>query len=358
MALITLSSALIILYFFAKTRNLGILSLVPVPVMLIGWFYGMKPAVTVALFFALFTVFSSTAIIHGETKQYLYIGSVMSGASFVLIGFIVGKLKDLTEQKKAAVTRIRSLANDLKRSNLELEQFAYIASHDLLEPLRMVSNYVQLLEKRNKDKLDSDSKEFIGFAVDGAKRMKRLIDDLLTHSRVSTKGRPFEPVECEKVFEAAIKNLEFAIQDKKANVTHDPLPRVTADEGQLVQLFQNLIGNAIKFCKERAPEVHVSAVRQKRSSMDRQGGMIAEIRTRNDEFDWLFSVRDNGIGIAPMYFERIFKIFQRLHAREEYDGTGIGLAVCMKIVERHGGRIWVESKEGEGAVFLFTIPEK
>lgn len=230
---------------------------------------------------------------------------------------------------------------ELKRSNTELEQFAYIASHDLQEPLRMVSSYLQLLEKRNKGKLDSDSREFIGFAVDGAKRMKRLIEDLLTYSRVSTKGKPFMPVECEKAFESAVKNLEITIQEKNAKIIHDPLPDVMADEGQLVQVFQNLLGNAMKFCKDKKPEIHVSAK-----------------KVANNQQEWLFSVQDNGIGIAPEYFKKIFQIFQRLHTREEYEGTGIGLAVCQKTIERHGGRIWVESEIEKGTTFLFTIPEK
>ncbi|HXG31270.1 MAG TPA: ATP-binding protein, partial [Thermodesulfobacteriota bacterium] len=204
------------------------------------------------------------------------------------------------------------------------------------EPLRMVASYMQLLERRYKDKLDNDAKEFISYAVDGSKRMQRLINDLLMYSRVGTRGKPFEQTDCNTVLDKALNNLKIAIEERKALVTHDPLPTVMGDPTQLIQLFQNLIGNAIKFCNGRRPEVHIG--------VESKSG------------DWLFSVRDNGIGIAPEYFERIFVIFQRLHNKEEYSGTGIGLAVCKKIVERHGGRIWVESELGKGTTFCFTIP--
>jgi light-regulated signal transduction histidine kinase (bacteriophytochrome) len=225
---------------------------------------------------------------------------------------------------------------ELAYTNRELEQFAYVASHDLQEPLRMVTSYVQLLERRYKDKLDKDANEFIEFAVDGAMRMHRLINDLLTYSRVGTRGRALAPTDSEAVFEQSLSNLQVAIKEKGAQVTHEPLPKVMADDVQLGQLFQNLVGNAIKFQGEKQPRVHVSA---------HQG---------NGE--WVFSVRDNGIGIDPEFKERIFVIFQRLHGKDKYPGTGIGLAVCKKIVERHGGKIWVESELGKGATFNFTLP--
>jgi len=248
----------------------------------------------------------------------------------------VGFFTDITERKKDR-KKMTILLEELKRSNTELEQFAYVASHDLQEPLRMVSSYLQLLEKRYMQKLDSDAHEFIGFAVDGAKRMKGLIDDLLAYSRVSTKSTSFVPVECNSIYEKAVKNLKITIEEHNARITHDELPRVMADEGQLVQLFQNLIGNAIKFCKNRIPEVHISA--------------------KQEEDKWLLGIQDNGIGIAPEHCERIFQIFQRLHSREEYEGTGIGLAVCNKIVVRHGGKIWVESEKSKGTTFWFTMPK-
>ena len=246
-------------------------------------------------------------------------------------------LRDITGQKQAEAKLKQALA-ELTRSNTELELFAYVASHDLQEPLRMVASYTQLLARRYRDKLDGDADEFMGYIVDGAMRMQRLINDLLDFSRVGTRGKPFEQTDCEAVLNQAIANLQAAIEDNKAVVTHDPMPNVMADGSQLVQLFQNLIGNAIKFHSDKRPGVHVGA------------------ECKGPE--WVFSVRDNGIGIDPKYHERIFVIFQRLHGRTEYPGTGIGLAICKKIVERHKGHIWVESQAGMGSTFYFTIPAK
>ena len=247
----------------------------------------------------------------------------------------IESLRDITERKRSD-EKLKQTMADLKRSNTDLEQFAYVVSHDLQEPLRMVTSYVQLLSKRYKDKLDSDADDFIGFAVDGASSMHTLIQDLLTYSRVGTRGNPLTPAACEDALDQALANLKLTIEDSGAVVTHDPLPTVAADSSQLVQLFQNLIGNAIKFHDDEPLRVHVAVER------------------KDDE--WKFSVVDNGIGIDPEFFERIFVIFQRLHGREEYSGTGIGLAVCKKIVDRHGGRMWVESEPGRGATFYFTIP--
>lgn len=240
--------------------------------------------------------------------------------------------------RKRAEEALAQKAQELSRSNADLEYFAYIASHDLQEPLRMVSSYLQLLERRYKDQLDADAREFIAYAVGGASRMQALINALLSYSRVGTRGKPFEPTDCSMVLERALTNLKVAIEENDAVVTHDPLPTVMADEVQLAQVFQNLIGNAIKFRGERPPQVHIGAQRGKG--------------------EWVFSVRDNGIGIDPQHFERIFMIFQRLHSQDEYPGTGIGLAICKRIVERHGGRIWVESQPGQGSTFYFTIPDK
>ena len=236
---------------------------------------------------------------------------------------------------QASEERLKNMVSELERSNAELQRFAYVASHDLQEPLRMVSSYTQLLEKRYKDKLDANAHDFINFAVDGAKRMQNLIDDLLAFSRVGTHGKPFALTNMEDVWQAAVDNLQVAIKKARAKVTHDPLPTLMADEGQLVQLLQNLIGNAIKFHGKELPAVHVSAV------------------LKNNE--WIFSVGDNGIGIESQYFERIFLVFQRLY-REEYPGTGAGLAIAKRIVERHNGRIWLESQPGKGSTFYFSIP--
>jgi PAS domain S-box-containing protein len=246
-------------------------------------------------------------------------------------------IQDITERKRAE-DKLKQREEDLARSNKELEQFAYAASHDLQEPLRMVKSYVQLLARRYKGKLTSEADEFIEFALDGATRMQRLINDLLTYSRVGTRGKKFELTNCEKILEQVLSNLEVLIEEDNAVVNFDPLPTLMADQVQLGQLFQNLIVNAIKFHGSEAPRVRISA------------------KQENDE--WVFSISDNGIGIALEHTDRIFIIFQRLHSREEYPGTGIGLAICKKIVERHGGHIWVESEPGKGATFYFTIPTK
>lgn len=248
--------------------------------------------------------------------------------------FVLAAIIDITERKKIESDMKRSI-DDLERSNKELEQFAYVASHDLQEPLRMVSSYVQLLARRYQGKLDNDADEFIAFAVEGAGRMKVLINDLLAFSRVGTRGNDLAPVALDEVFNRVTRTLELVIDENKAVITHDPLPQVMADEGQMFQLFQNLIGNALKFRSEKPPKIHVGVKREK------------------DQ--WLFYVRDNGIGIDPQFWDRIFIIFQRLHTREEYRGTGIGLAISRKIIERHGGRIWVESEPNKGSTFYFTL---
>jgi PAS domain S-box-containing protein len=245
--------------------------------------------------------------------------------------------RDLTERKQAE-TDLRKAVEELSRSNLDLEQFAYVASHDLQEPLRAVAGCVQVLKRRYQSKLDARADELIAHTVDGVNRMQTLIDDLLSYSRAGTRGKAFEPCDCEGILNQALTNLEAAIEGAGAAVTHDRLPIANADAAQLTQVFQNLVSNAIKFRGEGPQKIHVSA--------------------RRDEGSWIFSVKDNGIGIEPEYFERIFVIFQRLHTRTEYPGTGIGLALCKKIVERHGGQIYVESELGLGSTFSFTLPDR
>jgi light-regulated signal transduction histidine kinase (bacteriophytochrome) len=248
---------------------------------------------------------------------------------------VTAAIRDITLRKQAEKNLLHKI-EELNRSNEELGQFAYIASHDLQEPLRMVASYTQLLSRRYKGKLDTEADEFIAFAVDGAGRMQRLIQDLLAFSRVGTKGQEMLDTSSEDALQQALVNLRGAIEESGALVTHDPLPGVLADETQLTQLFQNLIGNGIKYQNPGVPKVHISA-------------------TRNGGKKWTFAVKDNGLGIDSQYFERIFGMFQRLHKREEFAGTGIGLAICKKIVERHGGTISVESQPGQGSTFSFAL---
>jgi signal transduction histidine kinase len=264
------------------------------------------------------------------------------------IGIIIEKMKmeeelkehrdHLEELIEKRTLELKGTMKDLKRSNAELEQFAYVVSHDLQEPLRMVANFTQLLQKRYQDKLDDEANEFINFAVDGATRMQGLINDLLTFSRIGTKGISFSPTDMNIILENVLANIQQSTIEAKAEITKDPLPVIIADGTQMTQILQNLISNAIKFRGKSSISIHVSG----ESLLDK----------------WVFSVKDNGIGIDPKHFERIFVIFQRLHKRDEYEGTGIGLAVCKRIIHRHGGKIWVESELGKGSTFYFSIPKK
>jgi signal transduction histidine kinase len=260
---------------------------------------------------------------------------VLLGALAIVLVLSVMWVIVLRRRVRAQTAQLRAKAEELSRSNAELEQFAYVASHDLQEPLRMVASYTQLLARRYQGHLDQDADEFIAFAVDGAKRMQNLINDLLAYSRVGTKGGELRLTDAEAALSSALVNVRAAIEESRAVVRHSPLPTVYADPVQLVQVFQNLLGNAIKFRNSLPPEIDVGC--------------------EEDPGEWTFSVRDNGIGIDRKYADRIFQVFQRLHNKKDYPGTGIGLAICKKIAERHGGRIWVSSQPGQGATFHFTI---
>jgi light-regulated signal transduction histidine kinase (bacteriophytochrome) len=270
----------------------------------------------------------------GDRKWVVHSSEPVREPDGRLVGAIVIS-HDVTARRDAE-KKLEERTRDLERSNAELSQFAYVASHDLQEPLRMVSSYTQLLSRRYRGKLDATADEFIDFAVDGAKRMQQLIEALLQYSRVGTHGQPFAPVDMNRVFAAAVANLRLAIEESGAVVEHGPLPTVAGDEVQLIQLLQNLIGNAIKFRGEETPRVRLDAV-------------VTPLATT-------MTVADNGIGIDPQFAERIFGVFQRLHPRDRYPGAGIGLAVCRKIVARHDGDIRVDPrKEGPGSVFTFTL---
>ncbi|MGE5438733.1 MAG: sensor histidine kinase [Bacteroidota bacterium] len=242
------------------------------------------------------------------------------------------------DQLKLNEDKLVRILEDLKRSNRDLEQFAYIASHDLQEPVRMVYSFTQLLVRDFRERLDVKGSQYIDFIFEGASRMRMLINDLLEYARLTNNDRPFSAIDCQEALEGAIKNLQVSIEESGAVITHDTLPVITGDGVQIMQLFQNLLSNSIKFRGENIPEIHICA--------------------DNRKDDWLFNVKDNGIGMDPSFSDKIFVIFQRLHGREKYPGTGIGLSICKKIVERHQGRIWVESKPNEGATFYFSIPKK
>jgi PAS domain S-box-containing protein len=248
----------------------------------------------------------------------------------------VAVFEDITERKQKEEI-LKQTMDELKRSNKELQRFAYVSSHDLQEPLRMVTLFSQLLEKRYKDRLDKDADEFIEYIVEGAQRMKQLIDDLLSYSRVTSNTEEFEEVKLETILDTVLSNLSISIIEYNVTITNDSLPTIHADPSQIGQVFQNLIINAIKFHGPKPPEIHISAFKE--------------------EQEWIFGVTDNGIGIDKDHQEQIFEVFKRLHTREEYPGTGIGLSIVKKIINHHGGRIWVESELGKGTTFYFTIPK-
>jgi len=270
----------------------------------------------------------------GVTRTYHSVKVPYRDQHGAILG-VIGIARDITERKQVE-ERLAHQAAELQRSNEAMQQFSYVVSHDLQEPLRTVVSFLQLLAKRCQGKLDAEADEFIGYAVDGAQRMQVLLRDLLEYTRVGRDVQPFTTVDCTARLQQTLHDLQLTIKEQGASVTYDPLPSVQGDAKLLGLIFQNLIGNALKFRSQAPPQIHLSA--------------------RRERAHWLFSIQDNGIGIDPQYAERIFEVFQRLHTRKEYAGTGIGLAICKKIVERHGGRLWVKSEPGKGATFFFTVP--
>ncbi|MFX1307388.1 MAG: ATP-binding protein [Promethearchaeota archaeon] len=264
------------------------------------------------------------------------INNFLRAFSLVIVGLVVSFL---SEQISKRGIEFNEIMEDLKRSNEDLQQFAYVASHDLQEPLRAIVSFSQLLEDKYQDKLDKDGKEFIHFITDGAKNMNTLIKDLLLYSRITTHAQPSKLTNLEQILKGALFNLHESIKESSAVITHDEMPVLKVDKTQFIQLFQNLLSNAIKFRRQEPPKIHIG------------------VKKVNDE--WLFSFTDNGIGIESKFFDKLFNIFYRLHTKEEYPGTGIGLPICKKIVQRYGGKIWVNSEFGRGSTFYFTIfPEK
>lgn len=336
-------------YITGQEISLAIFYLLPIS--LTVWYTNRNIAISMCMISSIVEFVANSAA--GRTYSHFFIAF---WNSLVLLGFFLIYVLILSEIKTEFATKVTLIdkldnslselsrakkdlekkALELARSNDDLREFAYAISHDLKEPLFVIDGFVKLLAKRYKGKLSSDADNFIEYTVDGVKRMQLMIKDLMEYSLVETKVRDFEPADSTLVIEQALLNLQAAIKESGAKVTYNSLHTVIADTSQLTRLFQNLIGNAIKFRGGEPPRIHISSEQK--------------------DHEWIFSIRDNGIGIDPRQAERIFVIFQRLHTGEEYPGTGIGLAICKKIVERHGGRIWVESELGKGSAFYFTIP--
>jgi light-regulated signal transduction histidine kinase (bacteriophytochrome) len=309
-------------------------------IIFVAWYAGVGPSLMTIILSVLlgdyfFAASRGSLAISGREHQVAVGIFVVAGLFIVLFSEL--RRREIVRRKRAEQT-VRQTAQELRRSNADLEQFACIASHDLQEPLRAVTGFVTLLRDRYRGKLDDEADKLVDLALDGANRMSQFIQDLLAYSRVETHGKQPEPTPCERSLETAFANLQTNIANRNAKITHDPLPVVMADGAQLTQLFQNLIGNAVRFCRDNVPpEIHVGA--------NRHGDQ------------WVLSVKDNGIGIPRDQYDRVFEVFERLHGQKKYPGTGIGLVICRKIVERHGGRIWVESVVGEGTTFYFTLPD-
>ena len=318
---ILLKSPILITYFFFLPSTLACL-----------WW--KKKGIVLSIFLPIILI-----IIHIIVSQSFFsldlINILLGGTSLIIVGIVVSFLSEKISKKESELTDI---INDLRRSNEDLQQFAYVASHDLQEPLRAIISFSQLLEEKYMDNLDQDGKDFIDFITDGAKKMNILIKDLLTYSRITTHAKPPKLTNLENILKEALLNLQEAIKESGAMITYDKLPTLKVDKTQFLQLFQNLISNAIKFRKEEPPRIQIGA--------------------KFDGKEWLFFVQDNGIGIEEKYFDRLYNIFYRLHTKDEYPGTGIGLPICKKIVNRYGGKIWVESEFGKGSTFFFNIPIK
>jgi len=336
---------------YATGSELSVVVFYLLPISFVAWSTNKKTSVVMCIISAAIEFVANSAA--GRTYSHYLVAfwnSMMLLSFFLIYVFVlltmrteymakvrlIDKLDNSLSELDLAKKDLEKKAQELARSNDDLREFAYAISHDLKEPLRVIDGFVKLLAKRYKGKLSSDADNFIEYIVVGVKRMQLMIKDLLEYSLVGTKVKNLEPTDSALVIEQALLNLQTAIEESGAEVTYDPLPKVMVDASQLARLFQNLIGNAIKFRSEEPPKIHISCEQK--------------------DHEWIFSIRDNGIGIDPKQAERIFVIFQRLHTREEYPGTGIGLAICKKIVERHGGRIWVESETGKGSTFYFTIP--
>jgi signal transduction histidine kinase len=336
---------------YATGSELSVVVFYLLPISLVAWSANRKTSVVMCIISAGIEFLANSAA--GQTYSHYLIAfwnSSMLLSFFLIYVFVllamkteytakvnlINKLENALSELDLAKKDLEQKAQELSRSNDDLKEFAYAISHDLKEPLRVIDGFVKLLVKRYKGNLSSDADNFMEYIVDAVQRMQLMIKDLLDYSLVGTKVKDLELIDSALVIEQALLNLQTAVEESGAEVTFDPLPKVMADASQLVRLFQNLIGNAIKFRGKKALKIHISS------------------EQKDDE--WIFSVRDNGIGIDRNHFGRIFLIFQRLHTREEYDGTGIGLAICKKIVERHSGRIWVESEPGKGSTFYFTIP--
>lgn len=338
-------------YITGREINFAIFYLLPVT--FVAWYADRNKAVFISLISSAIEFIANSAA--GRTYSHVLVSfwnSAVQLGFFLIYVFIlsilkeeygkriklISELEDSLDQVRRTQADLEQKSQELARSNEDLKEFAYAVSHDLQEPLRVVAGFVKLLAKRYKGRMDSDADDFIEYAVDGVKRMQLMIKDLLEYSQVGTKGKEFRTTDIMIVIEQAVSNLKAAIEESGALITYNAMPTVVADAPQLIRLFQNLIGNAVKFRGKEALRIHVSAERK--------------------EDEWLFSIRDNGIGIAPDQLEKIFVVFRRLHTKEEYPGTGIGLAVCKKIVERHGGKIRVESEPGKGSTFYFTMPIK